>query len=296
MLNALRHVWRHPLNARSPLTGIVRFARWQIATRLLPGTAVAVPFTDRARLLIGRGMYGATQNVYCGLNDFPEMSLLLHYLRPGDFFVDVGANVGAYTVLGAAAAGATTYAFEPSPHALEHLRANVELNRIGGLVHIEPYAVGREPGTVRIETEGASAMHRVASEQEQPEQAGHAMTPGIEMRTLDSYGLRPAILKIDVEGYEAEVLAGAAATLASPELVAVITENSDDSDRYGAGLATVQTQMQQHGFAPFRYEPRQRALTPDQGRGDNTLYLRHLERIAERVRTAAPFHVFGEAI
>ena len=118
MLNALRHVWRHPLNAGAPLAGMGRLVRWQIATRLLPGTAVAVLFTDRARLLVSRGMYGATQNVYCGLNDFEDMSFLLHYLREGDTFLDVGANVGAYTVLASAAAGAQTYAFDPSPAAI----------------------------------------------------------------------------------------------------------------------------------------------------------------------------------
>ena len=115
MLTALRHVWRHPLNANGRLSGIGRFARWQIATRLLPGAAVAIPFTDRARLLVSRGMYGATQNVYCGLNDFEDMSFLVHYLRQDDVLWMVGANIGAYTVLAGAAAGARTYAFEPSP-------------------------------------------------------------------------------------------------------------------------------------------------------------------------------------
>jgi hypothetical protein len=50
---------------------------------LLLGAAVAIPFTDRARLLVSRGMYGAIQNVYCGLNAF-DMSFLVHYLRPDD--------------------------------------------------------------------------------------------------------------------------------------------------------------------------------------------------------------------
>ena len=86
MLNALRHVWRHPLDANGRLSGIGRFARWQIATRLLPGATVAIPFPDRPRLLVSRGMYGATQNVYCGLNDFEDMSFLVHYLRQDDVF------------------------------------------------------------------------------------------------------------------------------------------------------------------------------------------------------------------
>src|ERR1700753_1020751 len=201
MLNALRHVWRHPLNADAPVAGISRFVRWQIATRLLPGAAVAIPFTDRARLLVSRGMYGATQNVYCGLNDFGDMSFLVHYLRRDDVFVDVGASIGAYTVIAGAAAGARTYAFDASPAALQSLRDNLALNHISGRVSIEPYAVGRAPGSVPITTGGPSAMHHIIEPGSSPSSSM------VEMRTIDSYDLRPAIMKIDVEGYEAEVLA-----------------------------------------------------------------------------------------
>jgi FkbM family methyltransferase len=60
------------------------------------------------------------------------MSFLVHYLRQDDVFVDVGANIGAYTVLAAAAAGARTYAFEPSPAAVHSLRDNLALDHISG--------------------------------------------------------------------------------------------------------------------------------------------------------------------
>jgi FkbM family methyltransferase len=289
MLNALRHVWRHPLNKEAPLSGLGRFLRWQIATRLLPDAAVAVPFTDRARLLITRGMYGATQNVYCGLNDFPEMSLLLHYLRQGDVFIDGGANVGAYTVLASAGAQAETYAFEPSPKAMESLRSNVELNRIGKHVHLEPYALGRAAGGVMLQTSGPSAMHHVAVKSSDSSQA-------IEMRTIDSYGLCPSIIKIDVEGYEAEVLAGAAETAGRPELAAIITENSDDSGQYGDGILSVSSFMHQNGFVPVTYDPWRREIHMDQRRSDNTIYVRDVERVRQRVRAAEPFHVFGRSV
>jgi FkbM family methyltransferase len=289
MLNALRHVWRHPLNQEAPLSGLGRLLRWQIATRLLPDAAIAVPFTNRARLLISRGMYGATQNVYCGLNDFPEMSLLLHYLREGDVFIDGGANVGAYTVLASAGAGAEAYAFEPSPNAMDSLRSNVELNRIAGRVHLEPYALGRAAGAIMLQTSGPSAMHHVSV-------ASSQGSSSVEMRTIDSYGLFPSIIKIDVEGYEAEVLAGAAQTAACPELVAIITENSDDSGHYGEGVQSVSSFMHQHGFVPVTYDPWRREVQTDARRSDNTIYVRDVERVRQRVRTAEPFHVFGRSV
>jgi FkbM family methyltransferase len=286
MLNALRHVWRHPLNAEARLSGIGRFVRWQIATRLLPGAAVAVPFTDRARLLVSSGMYGATQNIYCGLNDFEDMSFVLHYLRENDIFLDVGANVGTYTVLASAAARARSYAFEPSPAAIQSLHGNVALNHIADRVNIEPYAIGRAAGSVTFATGGASAMHHIG---------GDESGSRIEMRTIDSYHLSPAIMKIDVEGYEAEVLAGAIETASRPELVAIITENSDDSGKYGDGIQSVSSFMSQHGFTAVTYDPWRRNFTAKRN-SDNTLYLRDIEKVKRRVAEAERFHVFGRSI
>ena len=95
------------LDAEAPLTGMVRFVRWQIAIRFVPGAALAVPFTDRARLPVSVEDTERRQMANCGLNDF-DMRLLLHYLREGDIFSALGANVGAYSVLASAAVGAQT--------------------------------------------------------------------------------------------------------------------------------------------------------------------------------------------
>jgi FkbM family methyltransferase len=231
-------------------------------------------------------MYGATQNIYCGLNDFEDMSFVLHYLRENDIFLDVGANVGTYTVLASAAARARSYAFEPSPAAIQSLYGNVALNRIADRVNIEPYAIGRAPGSVTFATGGASAMHHIG---------GDGSGSRIEMRTIDSYHLSPAIMKIDVEGYEAEVLAGAIETASCQELVAIITENSDDSGKYGDGIQSVSSFMSQHGFTAFTYDPWHRNFTAKR-KSDNTLYLRDIERVKRRVAEAEPFHVFGRSI
>ena len=44
-------------------------------------------------------MTGATGNIYCGLYEFLDMAFLLHFLRNGDLFGDIGSNIGSYTVL-----------------------------------------------------------------------------------------------------------------------------------------------------------------------------------------------------
>ena len=75
-------------------------------------------------------MTGATGNIYTGLHEFQEMSFLLHMLRHDDLFVDVGANIGSYTVLASAVIGAKSISIEPIPNAFRNLMQNIILNDI----------------------------------------------------------------------------------------------------------------------------------------------------------------------
>src|SRR5438874_2610827 len=101
MLSSFLRTWRfiasHPLASRRRRAALSRWLRWQLGSRLLP-YPVLYPWIGDAKLVVERGMTGATGNLYCGLHEFFDMALVLHFLRPGDLFLDIGANVGAYTV------------------------------------------------------------------------------------------------------------------------------------------------------------------------------------------------------
>jgi hypothetical protein len=62
VLDIVRFLVTHPLGRRAPLRALGRFAAWQVAIRASPG-AIAVPFVGGSRLLVERGMTGATGNV-----------------------------------------------------------------------------------------------------------------------------------------------------------------------------------------------------------------------------------------
>ncbi|MFN7135762.1 MAG: hypothetical protein ACK4N5_27060, partial [Myxococcales bacterium] len=108
----LRFLSAHPVASRRLPHALLRWARWQAGSRLLGGAAI-MPFVGGAVLAVERGMTGATGNVYAGLHEFEDMAFLLHYLRPNERFVDVGANVGSYSVLAGAVCRARGLAFEP---------------------------------------------------------------------------------------------------------------------------------------------------------------------------------------
>ena len=64
-----------------------------------------------------------------GLSDWHEMNLLLRYLRPGDEFIDIGANIGIYSLLAGSRVGldGKVYCFEPDTITFHKLKQNIQL-------------------------------------------------------------------------------------------------------------------------------------------------------------------------
>jgi FkbM family methyltransferase len=291
MLRSLNFIARHPLNRAEPLRAIGRFLAWQLATRLLPH-AVAVPFVDHTRLLVRRGMTGATGNVYCGLHEFEDMGFVLHTLRPEDLFVDVGANVGTYTVLAAGAVGCRCMAFEPVRSTFEALLANVRLNDLASRVEARNEGVGHERGTVAFTTD-LDTINHVAVEADRDRSRAITSVP---VTTLDAAlrGEAPTVVKIDVEGFEAHVLAGADSTLRRSGVLALLLELNGSGTRYGFDEDELHAKVLQYGFVPARYEPLSRKLSAvdsDRNPAGNTLYVRNIEALQARVASAPRFAV-----
>ena len=133
IFSLLKFITSHPVNSDQKLRSILRFAQWQISSRLAPG-AIVYDWVGGARFLVSTGETGLTGNIYTGLHEFADMGYLLHVLRADDLFIDAGANVGSYTLLACAAKGARGVAFEPIPSTWRRLVENVRLNWIEGRV------------------------------------------------------------------------------------------------------------------------------------------------------------------
>lgn len=148
----------------------------------------------------------------------PIIRELTRALEPGDVFVDLGAYVGPFTLLASKLVGpqGRVVAFEPDPATRRVLESNIAANGASN-VTVVPFAVGREPGTVRFLASGDSAG-RVGSDGD------------LEVRqvTLDGYcgehGIRPTVMKVDIEGGEAAALESSNVARRVRELVLEIHE------------------------------------------------------------------------
>ncbi|MCD6011915.1 MAG: FkbM family methyltransferase [Flavipsychrobacter sp.] len=280
----------HPLNRDNKLTAILRFVKWQVMLRLA-SKPIIHSFTDKARIIIKKGMYGATGNVYCGLYEFYDMGFLLHFLRKEDLFIDVGANIGSYTALAVGHVRAKTISFEPGPVAFEQLKKNIEANKAQDIATPLQMAVGEKKGVVQFTTNLDSMNHVAVSTDKQTIQVN---LDSLDNILADKY---PALMKIDVEGLETEVIKGAAKTLAKKELKAIIIELNSGGKKYGYNKEAVHEMLSAAGFEPYLYNPLKRTLTHAGTFGYyNTIYVRDLPFVENRLKTAEPFKVLNKII
>jgi FkbM family methyltransferase len=279
ILSLARFFSTHPLARDAPLKAWARFVSWQIKSRLRQ--EVLFPWIGGQRLAVRRGMTGATGNVYVGLHEFPDMMVSLHFLREGDLFLDIGANVGSYTVLASGVCRATTFAFEPDPTTVQHLRRNVAINSLDRLVTIYECALGSTDGNVPF-TVGLVTTNKVGT--------GNGEDTRIVLQhrldTLIGGISRPAMMKIDVEGYEEEVLRGARTVLGNSFVkvieVETVTGRTEDI-------------LLRHCFCRAYYDPFSRKLArkPVGPKSSNSLYVRDWPFVDARLKGARSITIFN---
>jgi FkbM family methyltransferase len=226
----LRQVFANPGNKGERLRRTAEALVFPVWTRLTGGywtTSYA-----GGQIVVRRGQ-GASHTVYARLPDYREMSFWLGALNPGDLFVDVGANIGIYTLL-IASHGCDVIAVEPARDARRLLEVNLGLN--GLKATIVPAALGRVPGQGALTAELGSMNYLVPSAAE----AGAPDEPVTEVAvtTLDDVldDRTAAGVKIDVEGFELDVLLGASRTLGEQRVGVLQLEwNSMARERFGRG-------------------------------------------------------------
>ncbi len=140
-----------------------------------------------------------------------EIDLFRQIVQPGWTILEIGANIGAHTVFLAKAVGprGVVHAFEPQRVVCQLLCANVALNALTN-VHAYPEAVGRESSLITI------PMIDYASPNNFGGLALGQWSKGepVPLRTVDSLNLEACdFIKIDVEGMESDVVAGAVETI-----------------------------------------------------------------------------------
>jgi FkbM family methyltransferase len=198
------------------------------------------------------------QAFWSGRYDESPLRLLESLLRPGAVVIDVGANIGFYTVrLGRTLerlGGGRVHAFEPIPANAARLAYNVRANGLEAIVSIQECALGSSDGRLAfiLENEYQSSTGN-ASMIGASGEAAFSFDTEAAVTTLDGFVERAGltsceILKIDVEGAELEVLRGATATIERFRPAILAEYNAHWAGRFGWNREAYATFARDHGY------------------------------------------------
>jgi FkbM family methyltransferase len=181
----------------------------------------------------------------------PSVSACLdRALRPGDILLDVGANIGYHTLRGAIAVRpwGRVVAVEPEADNLRILRENVATNQLNN-VTVLPIAAGSSPGVFGLYTSASNrGDHRLYALEGRPRQE-------VPVERLDDalaeLGFEPDVIKIDVQGWELEVVRGLERTVERDRCVLVTELWSEGLAGAGAEPQEYIDLLRTHGFELF---------------------------------------------
>jgi FkbM family methyltransferase len=198
-----------------------------------------------------------------------EREFLKAYLKPGDIFVDVGANIGLFSLIAARLVGPSgkVIAYEPARKTYEQLLTNVELNRLNN-VQCFQLALSNKPGELPLHTsvDGFDAWNSFAH----PIGGKSFRTEITQCVKWDEFADtqeligKVSMMKIDVEGWESRVLEGARESFSredAPLLQVEFTEEANTSA--GFSCAHLYHLLEDLGYQMFIYDPTTKQLIFD---------------------------------
>lgn len=173
---------------------------------------------ENLRLFVDLSDYVIGLNIIRGSYERSELDLVRKVVHSGQTVLDIGANIGLFSMIMAARVGpgGHVYAFEPMPMNADLLERSIAENRFTERVTLERAAVGAEPGEIQMImpdyrlTSGGAHVYTSSMELH-----AHHTVSTVPLLHLDSYGIKQPVsfIKIDVEGAEPLVFRGADALL-----------------------------------------------------------------------------------
>ena len=287
LLIVLKYIINHPSNYNHKLSSIIAFFKWQFSSRLKK-TKTLIDWVDNTKFLAANGDTGLTGNIYCGFMEYEEMSFLLHFIKKTDISFDIGANVGAYTILASGVRGCHSICFEPLPASFDKLTDQIKINGIDSFVDARNVGVGHENDKLEF-TNNLDCMNNVNTD------PNNKNITEVDVINLDSYfdPKSPTIVKIDDEGYEKFVLDGGSNFFLNPNVLALIVELSSSGNLYGHTDVDIDKKISSFGFKPISYDPftREVNILATFCTDKNTIYVKNFDDTSKRCLESESFCV-----
>lgn len=252
-IRALLRVLNHPLNKKRKFKTLLNILWWKINQRFFHLPALVEINNGVKCICYPTSSYGGLI-VYTKLPEYPEMVLMKKRLKQKGIFFDVGANMGAFTMLAASLiTKGKVYAFEPIPSVLKILYQNVNLNQLQDRVKIIEKVVSNNNGKEKFIIQDVAEYSHISYSDTYKDVAKGISIPSIR---LEDYCKGEKInfidmMKIDVEGAEMKVLEGIEPYISKGQIGLFIIELCAHSHMYGNNHQQVLDYLRKFGYLTF---------------------------------------------
>ena len=255
-MKIISEILRHPANRDDQLAALVRAVKWQIEKRITK-RPFDLPYHG-LKLRCYPDSHSASRAIYFGgLPDYREMKFMIDYLRAGDRFIDAGANVGLYTILGASLVGPSGHvdAFEPQESVAKILLESVALN---GLTNVIVHQLGLSD--VGGEAYFDKTLDDCTAHISNSSSSRYRTKIGVCRLDEQLANVPYAMAKFDIEGFEPFAIRGASNWIHSGNLPVMLVEMAGYSKRHGISTNDLITELEGLGYFTAVYCPERRCL------------------------------------
>ena len=273
-LSKIRWLFSHEICRKHPIRACWRLIRWELL-RVANGQ-LTYKYDDDFQITLLPNEGASRLTYYFGVSEPDLFRVYNEFLKPGMIVVDAGANIGLHSLFYSKRVGGSgkIYSFEPSKKNFSRLMAHVQYNRVTNIEGL-CLALGAKHGSAKIVDNEEDTSRTFL--QSSLSNNGEAST--VTLESLDAFAKfkqveRIDFLKIDVEGYEAEILAGAR-DLLTRQVIKVIQVELDERslDRAGSQKSAVISLLIKNGYCLCSWNSSTKKFEPSTKESYNSFFV-----------------------
>src|SRR3989344_1401255 len=252
----LFYILNHPLNKDHKFKTLMKIFWWKV-NNIFFHFPIIVQLTPEIKCICraNNSGYGALV-AYNSLPEYGEMMFLLNSLKQNDVFIDVGANIGVFSLLASSKiTNGKIYAFEPSKSILPNLYQNIFLNSKKDTIEVVEKIVSDKVGTHLFYTHDIPDYNHISNTDKKSGKVLRILATSLDRFIAENKITHIKLIKIDVEGAEFLVLKGIKKSLAAGLIDALIVEvNKEGMREFGFLPDQIFNYLTDYGFKLYYFD------------------------------------------